>query len=68
MRLKRDLISEKYEQLKSVYDKRIPNGYYEIIIHGKTKLEEWKVSSYVPKNKNTNNFVEQLLNLNKPIQ
>lgn len=65
MRLKRDLISEKYEQLKGVYDKRIPNGYYEIIIHGKTKQEDWKISSYIPKCKNTNNYVEELLNLDR---
>ena len=34
MKLTRDKVSEKYEERKSVFDERIPSGYYEVIFRG----------------------------------
>ena len=72
MRLTRDKISEKYEQFKGVFEPRIPNGFYEIILRGEltyplTEYESsWFTSMYMKKDKQTDVFIKDLLNTYKP--
>ncbi len=74
MKLTRDKISEKYEERKSVFDVRIPNGYYEIILRGElsyplTEYESiWSTSMFIKKDKATDAFIQKLLDLMKPIK
>lgn len=74
MKLTRDKISEKYEERKSVFDLRIPKGYYEVILTGElsyplTEYESiWSTSMMLKKDKNTDKFINNLLNIMKPIK
>ena len=74
MKLTRDKVSEKYEERKSVFDERIPSGYYEVIFRGElsyplTEYESvWRTSMFLKKDKDTDNFIEDLLNAMKPIK
>lgn len=72
MKLTRDKISEQYEQRKGVFEKRIPPGYYEIILRGEltypiTEYEGiWSTSIFLKKDIDTDTFVKNILDIYKP--
>lgn len=73
MRLTRDKVSEQYEQRKRVFEQRIPSNYYEIILRGEltypiTEYEGvWLTSIFLKKDPDTDTFIENILNIYKPV-
>ena len=67
MKLTRDKVSEKHEELKGVYEERIPNGYYEVILRGELNypLTEydtcWFTSMFFKKDSKIDKFLQDLL-------
>lgn len=61
MRLIRNKQLERYEQLKGVYDYRIPDNHYEIFIRGCIDGETWCCCDHFEKCEIVDNFVEEIV-------
>ena len=69
MQLKRDKESEQYEAIKGVFEAKIPNGFYEIIIRGELTYplleteNRWISTCYLKKCDLTDKFIEDILSI-----